>query len=131
MAKLRHILCVDDDPDIRFIIAQALEFSLAADVNAVDSAQGAFDYLDTLTEGALPDLVLLDVTMPGTDGYAACERLRADDRYQAIPILFLTALVRDADRQRARAVGANGFLAKPFDPVSIGDDIDRALKAAW
>ncbi len=126
MATLRRILCVDDDPDIRFIIAQALEFSLGATVSAAESAERAFELL---ARDPLPDLILLDVTMPDTDGFAVCETLRANDRFAAVPILFLTALVRDVDRERARSVGANGFLAKPFDPVTIGDDIRRALEA--
>ena len=124
MAKPRRILCIDDDPDIRFILAQSLEFSLGAQVRTADSGEAAFELL---TEGPLPDLILLDVTMPGTDGYAVCKSLRSDSRYADIPVLFLTALVRDADRKRAQEVGASGFLAKPFDPVSIGDDITREL----
>ena len=66
-----------------------------------------------------PDLILLDLNMPGLDGYETCHRLKADPRWQAIPVLMLTALNEVADKVRGFAVGAVDFLTKPLEPDEV------------
>jgi DNA-binding response OmpR family regulator len=66
-----------------------------------------------------PDLVLLDVLMPGIDGYAVCAQIRADATLAAIPVIMVTANYVSADVETARRVGAGDFLVKPFDPAVL------------
>lgn len=66
-----------------------------------------------------PDLVLLDVVMPGMDGYETCRQLRADPRTASIPVVFVTGHDDDAERARGQAAGAAGFLSKPVEPPQV------------
>ena len=102
-----HVLVVDDDPPIR----RMLERTLAADGYAVDAAADGGAALASVERSA-PDLVVLDIAMPGMDGLTACRRLRQAGF--ALPILFLTA--RDAvhDRVIGLDAGADDYLVKPF-----------------
>lgn len=120
----RTVLIVDDDADIREIVQFALEldpdwrvFSEPAGERAVERA------VETR-----PDVILLDVNLVGMDGPTTLAALRADNRTLGIPVLFLTANTRSADVERLRALGANGVLAKPFDPLSLGGQISREMR---
>jgi pilus assembly protein CpaE len=66
-----------------------------------------------------PDLVLLDVQMPGIDGYTVCARIRADASLAAVRVIIVTANYGSADLEAARRVGADDFLVKPFDPLVL------------
>jgi CheY-like chemotaxis protein len=79
---------------------------------------------------ARPDLVVLDVNMPGLDGPEVCRRVRADATTHGLPVLVLTAAARDEDRRRALAAGADGYMTKPFSPLALLDLIDAHLGAA-
>jgi CheY-like chemotaxis protein len=68
-----------------------------------------------------PDLVLLDVLMPGLDGYAVCARIRADATLAAVPVIMVTGNYVLADVEAARRIGADDYLVKPFDPVVLLD----------
>jgi len=125
MPDISRILCVDDEPDIRKILQVALQVTMKAEVVAVGSAKEAFAYLE---QNPLPDAIIMDSQMPEMDGLSACKKLRADERFQSVPIIFLTGRVRDGEREKALAAGATGCLSKPFDPMSIGADIVRLLQ---
>jgi len=75
-----------------------------------------------------PDAILLDVMMPGMDGPAVLERLKADPGTAGIPVVFLTAKAMASEVSRLRGLGAAGVLTKPFDPVSLAGQI-RAILA--
>ena len=76
-----------------------------------------------------PDVILLDIVMPGMDGYEVCRRLKADEHLQTIPVIFLTALKTDRDsRIKALEAGAEGFLSKPFDDVELCVQIQAMAK---
>lgn len=107
------------------VLERALELTLEAEVATAASAQEAFAYLE---ENPPPDVILLDCVMPGMDGYQACARLHADPRYQGIPVVFLSARADGDELERARSVGGLACLAKPFDPMSIGDELCAALE---
>ena len=126
MPDISRILCVDDEPDIRTVLSAALKFTLQAEVIALASASEAFEYLEN---HELPDAILLDSMMPEIDGLTACKRLRADPRYGEVPIIFLTGSARTpGEAELAIAAGATACLGKPFDPMSIGDEIMSILK---
>jgi CheY-like chemotaxis protein len=74
-----------------------------------------------------PDVVLLDLMLPGMDGFEICRRSKADEATRQIPIIFLTAQPQPASVARAMALGAAGYLVKPFDPIKIIDQINEAL----
>jgi CheY-like chemotaxis protein len=74
-----------------------------------------------------PDAVLLDVTMPDLDGPATLRALRAEPTTSSIPVVFLTAAATAADRTRLLGLGAAGVIAKPFEPATLGDQLDEAL----
>jgi len=68
-------------------------------------------------------VILLDVMMPHVDGYETCRRLKQDPATREIPVVFLTARVQKADRERGMKLGALGYLTKPFDPMTLHDQI--------
>jgi len=117
------ILVVDDDPDIRRIAALALE---RIGGFRVELAAGGDEALAIVARG-LPDVVLLDVTMPGKDGPAKLRELPGAER---LPVVFFTATSNEAEAERLRALGAAGVVPKPFDvadlPRRIRDIVDRA-----
>ena len=119
----RTVLIVDDDSDIREIVQLALELQPGWKVIGESAGENA---VARATE-VRPALILLDVNLDGMDGPATLKALRADERTAAIPILFLTANTRPADVQRLRALGANGVLAKPFDPLALGAQVAREM----
>ena len=80
---------------------------------------------DALAElpGFGPDIILLDVMMPGMDGPDTFKAIRRLEGYENIPIIFMTAKVMEKDRGNYRALGAAGIIAKPFDPMTLSDQI--------
>jgi CheY-like chemotaxis protein len=82
-----------------------------------------------LLDRDLPDVVLLDVMMPGIDGWTVAERLSGDDRLRDLPVIFITARASDESRARGLRLGAAGYLTKPFNPVTLAEEIERILTA--
>ena len=119
---LERILFVDDDEDIRTIAHLSLTAVGGWQVALADSGASA---IEQAVQNP-PDLIILDVMMPGMDGFATLARLRSDERTAAIRVIFLTAKVQKAELERYRAAGA-GVLAKPFDPMRLPDEIRRVL----
>jgi CheY-like chemotaxis protein len=115
------ILVVDDDPDIRRMAALSLERLGGFRVLLAAGAEEAL----ALVANEGPDVVLLDVTMPGTDGPATLAALRRIRATAQVPIVFFTATCSDAEVHRLRALGAIGILPKPFDVA----DLPRRLRA--
>jgi DNA-binding response OmpR family regulator len=111
------ILYVDDDDDIRTICELALGLDPDIELRSAMSGPAA---LAMLAEGGWrPQAVLLDVMMPGMDGPAVMDALRAIDGLAEVPVIFMTARTRDADVAGYRARGAIDVIAKPFDPLSL------------
>lgn len=82
---------------------------------------GTGDDAIELATAHVPDLVLMDIELPGTDGVEALGRLRADDRTAAIPVLALTAQAMHGDRERFLAAGFDGYMSKPVDVLALLD----------
>ena len=77
-----------------------------------------------------PDLILLDAKMPRVDGFEACRRLKADPITASIPVIFLTASAQEHEIQRGLALGAIGYLTKPFDPLQLRAQVLEMLRRA-
>ncbi|MBL4720377.1 MAG: response regulator [Alphaproteobacteria bacterium] len=116
---LEKILYAEDDPDIQTIGVLALENLGGFTVKTCDSG---VEVLSAAIEFQ-PDLVILDIMMPGMDGIEALRSLRDNDAFQDIPVIFMTAKVMKEEQQRYEELGALGVIAKPFDPVTLGERV--------
>jgi CheY-like chemotaxis protein len=117
--KLTRVLVVEDDTDIQKVVRMSLKIRGVVDVIMVDSGTECLDRLAHFT----PDVILLDVMMPHVDGYETCRRLKENPATRAIPVVFLTARAQKADRERGMKLGAAGYVTKPFDPMTLHDQI--------
>jgi len=103
------ILIVDDTlPNLRVLSTMLTEYGY--EVRGVPNGKMAL----TVVQTAPPDLILLDINMPGLDGYEVCERLKADEKSHDIPVIFMSALDEVLDKVRAFAIGGIDYITKPF-----------------
>jgi len=121
--KLTRVLVVEDDVDIQKVIRMSLKMRGVSEVVLVETGTECIERLNGFT----PDVILLDVMMPHLDGYETCRRLKQDPATRGIPVVFLTARVQKADRERGMSLGAVGYLTKPFDPMTLHDQILELL----
>jgi two-component system cell cycle response regulator DivK len=121
----RKILLVEDNEDNRIIYRVSLEHFGYDVIEALDGQAG----IDLAFE-TLPDLILMDISIPEIDGWEATRILKADARTGHIPIIALTAHAMHADRERAAAAGCDGYLAKPVEPRRVVDEVERLLGVA-
>ena len=126
MNVARKILIVDDDPDIRLITELALQLDAGWKVQSAASAQEA---CDLLASGWQADMILADVSMPGGSGLDLLRHVRADHAARTLPVVLFTASIRQQDLKRFEAAGAAGVIAKPFDPLTLADELRRLLAA--
>ena len=116
------ILIADDDPDIRDLVAFKLE-QAGFDVTAVDNGLAA---LDSARQVA-PDLVVLDVMMPGMSGIDVCRELRGDSSTSGLPIILLTARAQEGDVEVGFGAGADDYVVKPFSPRELVSRVEAVL----
>ncbi len=90
----------------------------------------AMDGEETLemVEEERPDLILLDIMMPGMDGFEVCEQLKSDTATRDIPVIFLTGMTDQADREKAMALGAIDYIIKPFDIPDVQERVKKHLE---
>jgi DNA-binding response OmpR family regulator len=105
-----NVLVIEDD----YIVGRTIQRSLPAEQFKVTVAKSGMEGL-ALARQSMPDLVILDVIMPGMDGYAVCREMRADPMLTRIPILFLTAKIKTEDKITGFNAGADDYLSKPFN----------------
>ncbi len=103
------ILIADDELVNRTLLSWALGEAGYRVLSAADGPQAR-----AMAQALAPDLIILDVLMPGEDGFETCRRLQADPATRAIPVIFLSGLTEDADRARGLELGAVDYVAKPF-----------------
>ena len=115
MARMRHTILVADDEAVLRALVRATLSSAGYDV--LEAADG--DEALELARSARPDLIVLDLMMPGKSGLDVLRELRADPELAATPVVMLTARTRAADREAAAEAGADRFLAKPFSPREL------------
>ena len=119
----RRILIIDDEDDIREVAALSLETVAGWEVVVASSgAQGLVRAAE-----CNPDAILLDVMMPGMDGPSTFRELRKNPLTSRIPVLLLTAKVQSTDQRRFADLGVAAILFKPFDPLTLSDQISGAL----
>lgn len=117
--KLERILCAEDDPDIQAVAKLALELIGGFQAMICSSGQEVLQHVASYA----PDLILLDVMMPGMGGPDTLNRLRADPGNAHIPVIFLTAKVHPSEVEHYRSLGALGVIPKPFDPLTLAAQI--------
>jgi DNA-binding response OmpR family regulator len=117
-----RILIVDDDP----VITRLLEINFRLEGFQVDWALGGEEALRRVDEVA-PDLIILDVMMPGLDGFEVRRRLNELPAGHDIPCIFLSARAQDEDRTRGYALGVDEYVTKPFDPAHLVEMVRRTL----
>jgi DNA-binding response OmpR family regulator len=124
MAMVKRVLIVDDEPNI----VLSLEFLMNQQGYETRVARDGDEALAEV-EGFRPDLVLLDVMLPRRDGFEVCQRLRADG-WSELKILMLTAKGRDVEIEKGLALGADGYVTKPFSTAElvarVADMLERA-----
>lgn len=121
MNEVLTVLYAEDEADIREITQFALEDE-GFQLTECASGQEALDRATTLT----PDLILLDVMMPGMDGPTTLVKLRKLPHLAKTPVIFMTAKIQPDELEKYKALGAAGVISKPFDPLTLADKI-RAL----
>ncbi|WP_019594896.1 response regulator [Thioalkalivibrio sp. ALM2T] len=126
MAELQRILYVEDEPDIRAVAQLALEtvggFTVKVCGSGEEAAHDAEDFA--------PDLILLDVMMPGMDGPSTLEALREIPALVEVPVAFMTAKVQPSEIEHYKSLGARDVIAKPFDPMQLADEVRRIWQGA-
>jgi len=123
--SLRHVLLLDDDP----IIQQLLHFTFAHEGYQITQLfQGNEQILEVLSQEPI-SLIVLDVKMPGMDGFEVLKMIRSRHQYDAIPIVMLTSMKQEADLARAFELGADDYVYKPFSPMELLIRTQRFLKA--
>lgn len=121
-----RILHVDDEPDIRELVDMSLALNSDFQVRACSSGAEA---VKTAAEWS-PYLILLDVMMPGMDGPTTLTTLRKNQKTAEIPVVFMTARAQAREVEEFIAMGAQGVISKPFDPMTLATEVQGHLQAA-
>jgi two-component system, OmpR family, response regulator len=123
----RRVLLIDDAQDIRTIAQISLERVGQWTVVPAEDGQAG---LRAAREDDPFDAVLLDVMMPSMDGPTTLERLRADGLSAQVPVIFLTAKAQATELERLLSLGAAGVITKPFDPLTLPDELEQLIESA-
>ena len=118
-----HVLLLEDDDSLRELLVHKLESS-GYETTALANGRECWSFL---ASGEAPDLVLLDVMVPGLDGFRVLGRIRHDDRLEGVPIIVLSSRGRQADVRRGFDLGADDYVTKPFSPAALVARVRRLL----
>jgi len=122
--RIDKVLVVEDDHDIQKVIRMSLKFGGVHDVVVADNGEECL----AMALQEKPDVILLDVMMPRLDGFETCRLLKENPETQAIPVIFLTAKAQHFEVKRGLEAGGLGYLIKPFDPMTLHDEIVALLE---
>lgn len=122
-ALLPRVLLIDDDPLLR----EGVELSLRGLCEVIGLSSG--DELEDIIESVEPDLLVLDVVLPGRDGFDLCRQVRARPGLRSLPVIFLTGLKGEGAFERCLAVQGDAFLSKPFSRDELVETVVRLLPA--
>jgi CheY-like chemotaxis protein len=117
------ILVVDDNPTNLKLVSDLLEFEGHQIIKAMDAEQA-----QEILQHSLPELILMDIALPGMDGLSLTRKLKADERTRHIIIAALTAFAMKGDEQKALDAGCNGYITKPIDTRNLPDRVARLLE---
>nr|WP_199292103.1 MULTISPECIES: response regulator [unclassified Coleofasciculus] len=123
MVTTKRILVIDDEEDIREVAQLSLEMVASWDVMTASSGREGL----AKAEVEPLDAILLDVMMPDWDGTTTFQQLQANPVTQHIPVLLLTAKMQAADQRRFAQLGVKAVIAKPFDPMTLADQVAKSL----
>lgn len=119
----KRILVVEDHEDNRQILRDLLA---SADFEMIEAWDGEAALKVAAAER--PDLILMDIQLPGIDGYEVTRRIRADPNLKSIPIIAVTSYALSGDEENARTAGCNGYVAKPYSPRKLLEIIREYLR---
>lgn len=119
----KRILLIDDEADLREVAQLSLE--MVGGWQVIEGSCGSEGLAKAETEQ--PDAILLDLMMPDMDGFTTFKRLQANNATKQIPVIFLTAKVNPGDRSQFAQLGVCGVIAKPFDPMSLAQQVADTL----
>jgi two-component system, cell cycle response regulator DivK len=117
------ILLVEDDAETRFAYRALLEHAGWSVHEASDGEQAL-----RMIDSALPRVAVVDISIPGVDGWEMTRRLKLDERTREVPVLLVTGHALDEDRQRARDLGCSGYLVKPIAPSRFVEEVERLVE---
>lgn len=119
--ELKKILYVEDEADIQAVASVALEAVGGFELEICSSGEEALEKTETFS----PDLLLLDVMMPGMDGPTTLQKLREKPSLSETPAIFMTAKVQNNEIEHFKQIGALDVIPKPFDPMKLADQIKQ------
>jgi two-component system OmpR family response regulator len=119
MTELKKIMHVEDDPSIQMVARVALEAVGHFEVCTCSGGMQALEQYPTF----LPQLILLDVMMPGMDGPSTLKQLQQQFDLSQVPVVFMTAKVQSSEIESYKALGASDVVVKPFDPMTLSEQI--------
>ena len=119
------ILIADDEPSLRLLVRATLSSNKSFELIEASDGNEAL----SKSQNELPDILLLDVMMPGLSGFEVCERLKNDSKTKKIVIIMLTAKGQQSDRDWAISVGTDYFLTKPFSPIELFNLIEKIISS--
>ena len=119
----RRILLIEDNAQNRYLASFLLEHRGHEVIEAETGPKGL-----ELAERLRPDLILLDIQLPGMDGHAVARSLKADAALRAIPIIAVTSYAMAGDRDKCREAGAEGYIEKPINPETFVADVEQYLR---
>lgn len=121
--RISSVMLIDDDANIRLIARMSIEGLTSWSVRLAPSGAEALAML----QQEKPDLVLLDIMMPGMDGTTVFSKMQEDKELSSIPVIFMTAKVQTHEVEAYLKLGAAGVITKPFDPMTLPKDIGKIL----
>jgi DNA-binding response OmpR family regulator len=123
---VKEILIVDDEPNV----VVPIQFLMEQQGYRAMIAERGEDALDLIYHYR-PDLVLLDITLPGIDGYEVCEIIRLDPNFRDVKIIFLTAKGREVEIAKGLALGADAYITKPFSNTALVAKVKELLETTY
>ncbi len=119
-----QILVVDDNPTNLKLASNVLEMAGYSTIKAADAEEA-----QQILQQTTPDLILMDIALPGMDGLTLTRKLKADKRLQHVPVIALTAFAMKGDDQKALDAGCSGYITKPIDTRKLAQRVSDFLKA--